>query len=112
MMSQQLPIEIDVHQTKSLVDQKSCLLLDCRNQNEFDFVRIAGATFIPMNELQQRLQELEAYRDQRVVVYCHIGGRSFQVANWLRQQGFAKSQSMAGGVEAWATEIDSSLPRY
>jgi rhodanese-related sulfurtransferase len=55
---------------------------------------------------------LDPYRECEVVVHCHHGGRSMQVTRWLRQQGFAKAQSMAGGIDAWAAEIDTSLPRY
>lgn len=108
----ELPIEIDVNETKALHDEKDCLLLDCRNQNEYDFVHIDGCTLIPMGELQQRITELDSFREKRIVVYCHIGGRSFQVASWLRKQGFSQTQSMAGGVEAWAEQIDPKLPRY
>jgi rhodanese-related sulfurtransferase len=45
-------------------------------------------------------------------VYCHHGVRSRQVANWLRGQGFAQVQSLAGGIDRWTLEIDATLPRY
>ena len=59
-----------------------------------------------------RLGELDAYRDQEVVVHCHHGGRSERVANWLRGQGFAQARTMVGGIDRWAEEIDHSVPRY
>jgi len=65
-----------------------------------------------MSEIQNRLAELETHRDDDIVIHCHHGGRSLRVANWLRQQGFSKAQSMAGGIDQWAVEIDPSLPRY
>ena len=65
-----------------------------------------------MNELVARVSELAKYRDHRLVVHCHLGVRSLQVAHWLRQSGFAQAQSMAGGIDAWSLEIDPSIPRY
>jgi rhodanese-related sulfurtransferase len=65
-----------------------------------------------MSELSQRVVELDELRDAEMVVYCHHGVRSRQVANWLRGQGFAHVQSLAGGIDRWAQEIDGTLPRY
>jgi len=88
------------------------LLLDCREQDEYDHVHIAGATLLPMSELANRVQELESHRDQPVIVYCHHGGRSLRVTMLLKQAGFADVRSMAGGIDEWACLIDSALPRY
>jgi len=88
------------------------LLLDCRENQEFELVRIDGAQLLPMSELEQRAAELEPYRGTAVVVHCHHGGRSLQVVAWLRKRGFANALSMAGGIDRWATEIDPSLSRY
>jgi rhodanese-related sulfurtransferase len=107
------PLEIgvrDVHQM--LAGQADILLLDCRNPDEFELVHIEGACFIPMGEIPRRIAEIEGCQDRRVVVYCHLGARSFQVASWLRAQGFAQAQSMAGGIDAWAEQVDANLPRY
>ena len=111
--NEELPVEIDVDSVHTMIqDNESILLLDCREQNEFDMVRLDGATLLPMSEIQQRAGELEEHRNRRVVVYCHHGGRSLQVAAWLRGRGFEKAQSMSGGIDHWAVEIDPSLPRY
>lgn len=108
-----LPLEIDCKSVKGLLDaRREFLLLDCRETDEHQAVNIAGAKLLPMSELMTRVGELEPYKDHEVVVYCHHGGRSKRVTNWLRQQGFAKVQSMAGGIDQWAQEIDTSLPRY
>ena len=88
------------------------LLLDCRESNEVDIVSISHSLWIPMSEIETRVSELDEYRNDRIVVYCHIGGRSMAVTNWLREQGFEGTQSMTGGVDQWAREIDQSLPRY
>ena len=107
------PITIGCQEVKQLQDERaSFLLLDCRNPDEFQAVHLEGATLVPMQELPQRIHEVEPFRDQRIVVYCHLGGRSMQVTEWLRHHGFHKAQNMVGGIDAWACTIDTSLPRY
>src|SRR5579863_6770806 len=107
------PIEVNCETVKAMLDAKAdFLLLDCREQDEYDAVHIAGARLVPMSEIQQRIGELEPYRDGEIVVHCHHGGRSMRVTNWLRQQGFAKAQNMAGGIDDWAVTIDPAMPRY
>ena len=88
------------------------LLLDCREASEHQLVNIAPAMLLPMSEIQQRLAELEPYRDQEIIVHCHHGGRSMRVTQFLRQQGFRQVSNMAGGIDQWAVEIDTSLARY
>ncbi|MBP88519.1 MAG: hypothetical protein CMJ64_17690 [Planctomycetaceae bacterium] len=98
---------------KSLLDREAdFLLLDCREPVEHGMVNIEAATLIPMGQLPERVTELEEHRERHIVVHCHHGGRSLQVTQWLRQQGFPKTQNMSGGIDVWAIEIDRSLPRY
>lgn len=108
-----LPLEIDVQDVKALLDaSEDFLLLDCREQDEFELVRIGGATLLPMSEIQARAEELEPHRERRIVVHCHHGGRSMRVTQWLRGLGFVAVQNMRGGIDQWAIEVDSTLPRY
>jgi rhodanese-related sulfurtransferase len=108
-----LPIEVDCQTVKDQLDRgDDFLLLDCREGDEHTLVSIAEAKPLPMSELVDRVGELEPHRQRRIVVHCHHGGRSLRVANWLRQQGFAQAQSMSGGIDRWAQEIDTRLPRY
>lgn len=67
-----------------------------------------------MDEIASRLDEIDKLAEgRRVVVYCHTGQRSLQVAIFLRQQAdYEQVHSLAGGIEAWATQIDSRVPRY
>jgi len=112
-MSAELPLEIDVHSVKALIDEgEDFLLLDCREPDEFSFARIPNSKLIPMKLIPGRVQELEAMRDKRIVVHCHHGGRSLRVTHWLRQQGFRQVQNMAGGIEDWSLQIDPTVPRY
>lgn len=112
-MSSPLPWEIDVRSVKQKLDAKDdFLLLDCREKSEHDTVNIAAAKLLPMSELTTRAGELEAYRNKPIVVHCHHGGRSMRVAQWLRQNGFPQSQSMAGGIHQWADEIEPGMVKY
>lgn len=108
-----LPLEIDVRVVKSLLESEAdFLFLDCREPAEHAIASIDGTTLIPMGQITERLGELDEHHERRIVVHCHHGGRSLQVTQWLRQQGFAKAQNMIGGINVWAIEIDPSLPRY
>jgi len=108
-----LPIETDCRTVAAdLADGANFVLLDCREQDEWDLVHIEGAKLLPMSQLASRLGELETYRNHNIAVHCHHGGRSLQVAHWLRKQGFREAQSMAGGIDEWAQTVDPSLGRY
>lgn len=108
-----LPIEIDCQSVHSRLEAgEQVMLVDCREPDEWETARIEAATLIPMGELQERIGELEPCKDQEVIVHCHHGGRSLRVAMWLRQQGFPHAQSMAGGIDEWAQNIDTSIARY
>ncbi len=108
-----LPCEIDVQQVKRLLETDAeVLLLDCRDYDEWQRVRIPGARWIPLGELPIRLAELEGWKDRRIVVYCHHGMRSLQAVYWLRKRGFSRAQSMQGGIDAWSCLVDPQLPRY
>jgi rhodanese-related sulfurtransferase len=108
-----LPIETDVATVKAKLDTGgNFVLVDCRELDEYELVRIPGAKLVPMSEMESRVGELDAFRNQNVVVHCHHGGRSLRVASWLRQHGFKQAQSMAGGIDQWAQQIDTSMARY
>ena len=109
----ELPLEVTCQSVKERLDAiDDFLLLDCREREERAVVAIEASTLLPMSEIQRRAAELEELRERSVVVYCHHGGRSLQVAQWLRQNGYTQAQSMSGGIDQWAIEIDASLPRY
>lgn len=111
--SEPLLPEINVHETKALIDSGApMILLDCRERQEHSHCHIEGATLIPMGEVVERASELEPFREQRIVVYCHHGGRSMSVVNWLRNQGFDTAQNMTGGIDIWSQEVDPEVPRY
>lgn len=107
------PLEI----TCQAVQQKQAagepfFFVDCREPDEYATAKIAGTTLVPMSQLADRVAELEPHRNNEIVVHCHHGGRSLRVAMWLRQQGFARACSMAGGIDVWSQQIDPTVPRY
>jgi rhodanese-related sulfurtransferase len=65
---------------------------------------------MPMGSVPARYGELDP--DAEVVVICHHGARSFQVAMFLEQQGFSRVFNLYGGVEAWSQQVDPAMPRY
>lgn len=86
------------------------LLLDVREEWEFERCHIEGATLVPMSRIQVRLGELDPH--QETVVICHHGVRSFHVARFLEQNGFSRIINLSGGVAAWARDVDRSMPTY
>ena len=86
------------------------LILDVREPWEFDTCHIPGARLIPMQQIPARINELPEQAD--VVVVCHHGARSMQVANYLAQAGLSRIYNLSGGVAAWADQVDPAMPRY
>jgi rhodanese-related sulfurtransferase len=86
------------------------VLLDVREPWEFEKARIAGAQLVPMREIVSRAAELDPQSE--VVVLCHLGGRSMQVALFLEKQGFSRVHNLVGGVDAWARTVDPAVPVY
>jgi rhodanese-related sulfurtransferase len=105
------PLEIDVAMLKSMQDEgRDFYLLDVRETDEFEKAKIDGAQLIPLGRLPQCVSDLP--KDTHIVVHCHHGGRSMRATAWLRQNGFVNVSNLAGGIDAWSTQIDSNVPRY
>ena len=106
--------EIRAHQLAEWLENPSLpkpTLLDVREAWECELCRIDGAQHIPMHLVPMRCaDELDADRD--IVVICHHGGRSMQVAMFLERKGFRSVLNLMGGVEAWAAEVDPTMRRY
>lgn len=111
MIEQVRPLElapwIEAHGADAIV-------LDCREHVELQMASVKPAGFelvhIPMNEIPGRLGQLDPGR--AVAVLCHHGNRSMRVAMFLQANGFETVANIAGGIEAWARELDPSVPRY
>jgi rhodanese-related sulfurtransferase len=107
-----MELEISVGQVNALKKRgETFLLLDVREQWEWEKARLEGSKHMPMGEVPTRAhQELDP--DQYTIVLCHHGMRSLSVTNWLRQHGFEKVQSMRGGIDGWARTVDPKVPIY
>lgn len=90
--------------------EPSIVLLDVREDKEVRFCRLPGSVWIPLALLPLRFSELDAR--STVIVYCHTGSRSYLAAQWLRDHGFMRAYSLAGGIDRWSAEIDPAIPRY
>jgi rhodanese-related sulfurtransferase len=86
------------------------VLLDVREDWEYEICAIPESIHMPMNTVPARVAELDP--NTPMVVICHHGGRSLQVARFLAQRGFASVYNLAGGVHMWAQRIDPSMPTY
>jgi rhodanese-related sulfurtransferase len=94
--------------------EKSPVVLDVREPAEWRIASVQPGNFtllpMSMGTVPARLQELDP--ETPVACLCHHGARSMQVAQFLLNQGFAQVVNIAGGIDAWAVEIDNTIARY
>lgn len=110
-MSGAVPLEIDVADLDAWRKAgRDVAILDVREDWEVATVALPGAQHVPMRQVPNRVAELP--RDKPLVVMCHHGGRSRQVTAWLRQNGFEQAINLAGGIHAWAEQIDPGMEKY
>lgn len=104
---EQLPA-ISVEMLKERIDsaEMDCYILDVRSLMEYNgpLGHIEGAHHIPMQELDERLDELVGLEDQPIYVICHSGGRSARATRMLLDAGF-RAVNVAGGMLAWSQLI-------
>jgi rhodanese-related sulfurtransferase len=104
------PVEVK----RRLAAGEKLAMIDVREPFEHQQASLPGAQLIPMRTVPASLPALEGLSDEvpTIVVFCHHGMRSLQVVNWMREQGIANCQSMAGGIDRWSSEVDPAVPRY
>ncbi len=107
-----VPLEISVAEAHALLRAQAdaTRLIDVREPAELAICQLPGALAIPMRQIPAQFSKLP--RDRHLLVLCHHGQRSLAVTQFLRAQGIAAVSNIAGGIEAWATEIDPTLERY
>jgi len=88
----------------------SCCILDVREGWEVAIARLPEALHIPLSEIPARLKELDA--QSSIIVMCKAGGRSQRAADFLAARGFTKVANLRGGIDAWARDVDPSMPTY
>ncbi len=86
------------------------ILLDVREQWEYNHCRIEGSQLMPMQAVPLRVAELDPAR--RIVCICHHGARSMQVGLFLESKGFADVVNLSGGIAAWARNVDPTMATY
>ena len=87
-------------------------LIDVRELDEWNTVRIEGAELLPLSEFQQRAATILDDPDEKIVLYCHHGMRSARAQQFLKGQGYADVLNLAGGIDAWAREVEPAMARY
>src|SRR5271168_1441220 len=102
--------EITAKELKAREDRGDDLfILDVREPHEYQICNLKGH-LIPLGELPRRVHELDSSRE--IVAHCRSGKRSAEAVEFLRKAGFRKIHNLHGGILAWSTEVDPSVPRY
>ena len=86
------------------------VLVDVREEWEYSLAKLDGSMLIPLGTLPQSLTRLN--RDSEIIAICHHGMRSADATNFLLQQGFQNVKNLVGGIDAWSTQVDGTIPRY
>jgi adenylyltransferase/sulfurtransferase len=102
------PLELKVKRD----EHQDFVLIDVREPNEYDIAHIEGSTLIPLSQLPNRFHELDKYKGKEIVVHCKSGVRSGKAITFLKQQGFENLVNLAGGINEWTNQVDSSLAKY
>ena len=107
--------EISVHKFKEKIDGKeNVYLLDVRDsfeqyQSNIDY---SHGMLIPLDQLENKVDEITACKNDEIVCMCRSGGRSAKATELLEKEGFTDVKTLKGGINQWAGEIDNSLPIY
>ena len=101
--------EITVTLLKNKMKNGEVVLLDVREKHEYEFCNIKGSLHIPMNEIPQKISELNP--NEKYAVVCHSGVRSEMVTGYLVKNHF-DAVNVIGGIDMWSVLVDSSVKRY
>jgi rhodanese-related sulfurtransferase len=103
-------LEITPQETAELLRSGKIKLLDVRTPEEYAIASVDGSLLVDQSLAQEIIQTWP--KETPIVTICHHGVRSLNAAAYLRGQGFSNTKSMMGGIDAWAVQIDSSIPQY
>lgn len=89
-------------------------LIDVREPEELALARVEGFINLPLSQFAEWSKTIHTQLDPHAetLVMCHHGMRSAQMCQWLLQQGFTQVKNVAGGIEAYSTAVDPSVPHY
>jgi rhodanese-related sulfurtransferase len=103
--------ELEPTQLRARLDRGDAItILDVRELEEIRIAAFPGAHHIPMSEIPARLGELDQCAE--LVVVCHHGMRSAQIAMYLARAGFDRVSNLSGGIDEWSLSVDPAIPRY
>jgi rhodanese-related sulfurtransferase len=103
-------LETTPRETVELLKAGKIKLLDVRTPEEYAIAKVEGSILVDQSVAQEIMQTWP--KDTQIVTICHHGVRSLDAAAYLRGHGFANTKSMMGGIDAWSSQIDPSVPRY
>ncbi len=103
---------ITVTQLSNLIKdpEAEIIIVDVREESELEICKIEPSLHIPMGNIPNSLDQLEF--NLPIIVYCHHGLRSLQVAHFLDNQGFIHVLNLEGGINAWAQNVDPTMAKY
>ncbi len=102
--------EVTVQELKEKKESnEDFFLLDVREDVEYLVSNLDGE-HIPLGQLENRIKEIEDKKNEEVIVMCRSGGRSSKAVSYLENNGFENVANLKGGMKAWASEIDPSVP--
>lgn len=114
MIDQVSPRQLSAWSQQHAEANTTTLVLDVREPAELQVASVRPDGFellhIPMHDIPERLHDLDPERP--IACLCHHGGRSMQVAAYLQSHGFKRLANIYGGIDAWSTELDQTVPRY
>jgi rhodanese-related sulfurtransferase len=96
--------KVSLLQATQLINQGKTVIVDVRDAAEFATGHIRDSKNIPLNELPQRINELDKFKSKSVIVLCQSGVRSSKAAMQLKKAGFNEVFSLNGGLAAWLAQ--------
>ena len=98
-------------QVKDLLESEAQIkLIDVRENWEYQIARLENAELVPLSKFVEFSKLLNL--NEKIIIYCHHGARSFNACSYLVQNGFSEVINLEGGINAWSQEIDNSIPVY
>ncbi|MGE4594573.1 MAG: rhodanese-like domain-containing protein [Gammaproteobacteria bacterium] len=95
---------------KASLNNDNTILIDVREDWEFELCRIEGAQLMPMSAIAETYTQLD--KDAHLAIYCHHGVRSLRVIHFLQSQGYEHLINLQGGINAWSNKVDNSVAKY
>ncbi|MBS0631044.1 MAG: molybdopterin-synthase adenylyltransferase MoeB [Verrucomicrobia bacterium] len=112
MSTEAHPLEVTVTEARQLLDTAAdrTLLVDVREPFEIEICQIKDAELIPLRQIPEHVGALP--KDKHLLMLCHHGRRSLNATEFLRANGYTAVSSIAGGIDAWAEQIEPTMVRY